>query len=100
MDYIMEPFKQLQDLTSSSLIAKGFVAILLSCLLSVIITAVYKKTHKGRRYSQSFVQTMIIMSIVVSLIMIVIGNNVAVAFGLVGSFSIIRFRTAMSDPKD
>jgi uncharacterized membrane protein YhiD involved in acid resistance len=40
------------------------------------------------------------MSVVVSLIMIVIGNNVAVAFGLVGAFSIIRFRSAMNDPKD
>src|SRR5699024_2294222 len=32
--------------------------------------------------------------------MIVIGNNIAVAFGLVGAFSIIRFRSAISDPKD
>lgn len=40
------------------------------------------------------------MGVVVSVIMIVIGNNIAVAFGLVGAFSIIRFRSKMSDPKD
>src|SRR5699024_11348849 len=61
---------------------------------------IYKKTHTGARYSQSFVQTIIIMGVTVSVVMIVIGNNVAVAFGLVGAFSIIRFRSAMSDPKD
>src|SRR5690606_12245731 len=64
------------------------------------ITYVYRKTYAGRSYSQSFVHTIIMMSVVVSVIMIVIGNNIAVAFGLVGAFSIIRFRTAMNDLKD
>ncbi|MDQ0254433.1 putative membrane protein [Evansella vedderi] len=88
------------DLTTSVTIIDGFFAIFLSFILVLIITQLYKYTYKGTRYSQSFVHTIIIMGIVVSIIMIVIGNNIAVAFGLVGSFSIIRFRSAMSDPKD
>ena len=32
--------------------------------------------------------------------MLVIGSNLARAFGLVGALSIIRFRTAVKDPKD
>lgn len=76
------------------------LAIFLSFILTIIITLVYKYTHHGVRYSQSYVQTVVIMSVVVAIIMIVIGNNIAVAFGLVGAFSIIRFRSAMSDPKD
>lgn len=75
-------------------------AVILSFILSLIITYIYKKTHHGVRYSQSFVHTIIIMSVVVSVVMAVIGNNIAVAFGLVGAFSIIRFRSAISDPKD
>lgn len=81
-------------------ITEGIIAILLSFALALIITKVYQITYKGPRYSQSFVHTVIIMSVVASIIMIVIGNSIAVAFGLVGAFSIIRFRTAMGDPKD
>lgn len=75
-------------------------ALIITFILSLMITFVYRKTHHGVRYSQSFVHTIIIMSVVVSVVMAVIGNNIAVAFGLVGAFSIIRFRSAISDPKD
>ena len=92
--------QQLADMTGRVTILEAFAAIFLSFILTVIIAIVYKMTHTGARYSQSFVQTIIIMGVVVSVIMIVIGNNIAVAFGLVGAFSIIRFRSAMSDPKD
>lgn len=92
--------QQLADITGRLTIMEAFVAIFLSFILTLIIATVYRMTHTGARYSQSFVQTIIIMGVVVSVIMIVIGNNIAVAFGLVGAFSIIRFRSAMSDPKD
>lgn len=74
--------------------------IILTFILALLITTIYRKTHHGVNYSQSFVHTVIIMSVVVSVVMAVIGNNIAVAFGLVGAFSIIRFRSAMGDPKD
>lgn len=92
--------QQLADITGRITILEAFIAIFLSFILTLIIATVYRLTHTGARYSQSFVQTIIIMGVVVSVIMIVIGNNIAVAFGLVGAFSIIRFRSAMSDPKD
>ncbi|KMJ59299.1 cell division protein FtsZ [Bacillus sp. LL01] len=96
----MEEFSKLANLTTKLTIVQAFIAIFLTFILTIIITQVYKRTHKGNNYSQSFVHTIIIMGVVVSIIMIVIGNNVAVAFGLVGAFSIIRFRSAMADPKD
>lgn len=88
------------DLTTQARILESFIAIILSFILTLIVTQTYKLTYRGRSYSQSFVHTVIIMGVVVSVIMIAIGNNIAVAFGLVGAFSIIRFRSAMSDPKD
>lgn len=92
--------RQLADVTSRLTVLEAAAAIFLSFILTLCIAYLYKRTHTGARYSQSFVQTIIIMGVTVSVIMIVIGNNVAVAFGLVGAFSIIRFRSAMSDPKD
>lgn len=100
MTNFFNDLQQLADVTSRVTILEAFAAIFLSFILTVAIALAYRKTHTGARYSQSFVQTIVIMGVVVSVIMIVIGNNIAVAFGLVGAFSIIRFRSAMSDPKD
>lgn len=68
--------------------------------LSFVITLVYQLTFKGEHYSQSFVHTIIIMSIVVSIVMNVISSNAGVAFGLFAIFSLIRFRSAVTDAKD
>lgn len=100
MAQLIDQFKLITDYSSGLTLVKALISMLLSFGLGLLITYTYRKTHNGRNYSQSFVHTIIIMGVVLSLIMIVIGNNIAVAFGLVGAFSIIRFRTAMSDPKD
>ncbi|MCG1009973.1 DUF4956 domain-containing protein [Salinicoccus sp. ID82-1] len=100
MREFIQNYLELGNETTTFTIVELMIAILLSFILSIIVTLVYKWTHHGVRYSQSYVQTVVIMSVVVAIIMIVIGNNIAVAFGLVGAFSIIRFRSAMSDPKD
>lgn len=100
MDFILDPFRSVYDMSTGIALAKALIALVLSFVLCTLISVVYRVTYQGSRYSQSFAHTIIIMGVVVSLVMMVIGNNVAVAFGLVGAFSIIRFRTAMSDPRD
>jgi hypothetical protein len=39
------------------------------------------------------------LTIVTTLVMAVIGNNVALSLGMVGALSIVRFRTAIKDPR-
>ncbi|WP_010096310.1 DUF4956 domain-containing protein [Ornithinibacillus scapharcae] len=75
----------------------GMVA---AAILSLIITVVYQLTFRGERYSQSFVHTIIIMSVIVSVVMNVVSDNAGVAFGLFAIFSLIRFRSAVTDAKD
>jgi uncharacterized membrane protein YhiD involved in acid resistance len=45
-------------------------------------------------------QAQILLAVAGAMIMIIIGNNVARAFGIAGAASIIRFRTPVDDPKD
>lgn len=78
----------------------SLAAMALSLLLSLFITKVYQITFTGERYSQSFVHTIIIMSVVVSVVMNVVSGNAGVAFGLFAVFSLIRFRSAVTDAKD
>ncbi len=72
------------------------VAVLCSLLISVF----YKYSYKGPGYSASFVHSLIALSMITAVVIMVIGNNLARAFGLVGAMSIIRFRTAVKDTID
>jgi len=72
----------------------------LAFFIGLVISAMYKITHKGLSYSQSFMLTIVFVTFVVSMVMMVIGNNLARAFALVGALSIIRFRTVVKDTKD
>jgi uncharacterized membrane protein YhiD involved in acid resistance len=42
----------------------------------------------------------IVLALITSVVIMVIGNNLARAFGLVGAMSIIRFRTAIKETQD
>ncbi len=76
------------------------LALGVSLFCSLILAYVYRQTHRGLSYSVSFVHSMIIMAVTVTVIMMIIGSNIARAFSLVGALSIIRFRTAIKDPRD
>ena len=76
------------------------INLIIAFFLGFIISLVYKKTPKGLSYSQSFVLTNIFVCVIVSMVIMVIGNNLARAFALVGALSIIRFRTVVKDTKD
>ena len=76
------------------------INVCLSFLLGLFISFIYKSTHKGLSYSQSFMLTLVYVTIIVAIVMMLIGNNLARAFALVGALSIIRFRTVVKDTKD
>jgi hypothetical protein len=46
------------------------------------------------------VQTQIVLASVGAVVMLVVGSNLARAFGIVGVASLIRYRTKIDDPKD
>lgn len=78
--------------------------ILLSFLCAIVLGAViftsYRFSHVGATYSAKFNVSLWMMTLVTTLIMCVIGNNIALSLGMVGALSIVRFRTAIKDPRD
>ena len=76
------------------------INLTLSFILGIVVSLIYKKTHKGLSYSQSFMITNIFVAVIVCMVIMIIGNNLARAFALVGALSIIRFRTVVKDTKD
>ena len=75
-------------------------SLLLAFVLSQAIGAVYIWTFRGMSYSRSFVQAVALGSIVSAMLMLAINNSIAAGLGIAGSLAIIRFRTAMRDPRD
>ena len=73
--------------------------VLLSFALGVFIVNIYLWTH-AKVPQKSFTDTLIILCMLISVVMVIIGDSIARAFSLVGALSIIRFRTAIQDPRD
>ncbi len=69
-------------------------------LCGLFISYIYRWTYKGTSYSTSYVQSLVAFAMITTIVIMVIGNNLARAFGLVGSMSIIRFRMAIKDTED
>jgi uncharacterized membrane protein YhiD involved in acid resistance len=92
----------------SDLVFAGQRYLLIDILLNVAVAFVlgaavaisYRRTHKTFNYSVSFVNTLVLLPMITAIVMMVIGNNLARAFGLVGAMSIIRFRTVVKDTRD
>ncbi len=98
-DLIKESLRSTANLGDFTIWQVAFVLVT-SFVLSMLLAWAYKQTHRGLSYSVSFVHAMIIMGVTVSIIMLIIGSNIARAFSLVGALSVIRFRTAIKDPRD
>ena len=69
-------------------------------LCGFLISLFYRWSYRGPGYSVTFVHALVVLSMITALVIIVIGNSLARAFGLVGAMSIIRFRTAIKDTQD
>lgn len=93
-------FNTIEKISSIYLPQEIVINLMLSFTLGLLISYIYKKTHKGLSYSQSFMITNVFVSVIVCMVIMIIGNNLARAFALVGALSIIRFRTVVKDTKD
>ena len=82
-----------------------FFAALLSFALMSLIALLYKSTFRGPKLSQDYVHTLMILGIVVTVIVMVIRGGdgskaMATGFGMFAAFSMIRFRTSLSEARD
>lgn len=76
------------------------LVLIIAFLLAMIIYFTYKFTFNGVLYNQRFNISLVMITMVTTMVMIVIGTNISVSLGMVGALSIVRFRTAVKDPRD
>ena len=97
MKKVLEALAQMQVKMSFSTV---LLILLIAFMVSLIIYFTYKNTYSGVMYNPRFNVSLIMITMVTTIVMVVIGSNISVSLGMVGALSIIRFRTAVKDPRD
>jgi uncharacterized membrane protein YhiD involved in acid resistance len=98
--------EQLKELAKGSIINNEMsltsivIGFLMALVLSFLISLVYRIVNYKREQYAVMMQSLILLSVTIAGAMMIIGNNLARAFGMVGAVSIIRFRLAIKSSKD
>jgi hypothetical protein len=77
-----------------------FLTFTLPFALMIPVALFYRYTSKSNSYSIEFIHALLLFSSMTSIITLLIGSNIARAFGLVAALSLIRFRTALKSTLD
>ena len=71
-----------------------------AAIIGMLVTVVHRQYRVERGPNPMMDQAQVLLCIAGALMMIIIGNNIARAFGIAGAASIIRFRTPVEDARD
>lgn len=77
------------------LIGLGFTA-----LLTTMMFITFKKSRPSISYDEKFNVTLAMIALMSTIIMQMVQTNIALSVGIMGSLSIVRFRTNTKDPRD
>lgn len=75
-------------------------SLALSVIISIIVSQIYKHTHRGMSFELSFMSSLVLLAPIVTVVMLFIRGDLVLSLGLIGSLSIIRFRTPIKDTRD
>jgi len=90
----------LDNFTGNISIQLVMITLLFALLFSFVVFFVYKLTSKNTIYSKNFNITTSLISIVTAGVVLSMQANIVVSLGMVGALSIVRFRTAIKEPRD
>ena len=90
----------LSNVSSDITVMSSVVTILAALLFGATIAFTYYKTQHEALYQRSLAVTLFMLPVILSVIILFVGSNIARAFSLAGTLSIIRFRSNPGDAKD
>jgi len=76
------------------------ISLVLAAIIGLLISQLYKHTHRGLNYEHTFMASLVMLAPIVSVVMLYIRGDLVLSLGLIGSLSIVRFRTAIKDTRD
>jgi hypothetical protein len=81
-------------------LANILFSLILAIVIAFIISQIYKYTHRGLNYELAFMSTLVALAPIIAVVMLFIRGDLVLSLGLIGSISIIRFRTPIKDTRD
>lgn len=93
-------YDSLVNTTESLALEEVMLNFAAAAIIACLIYISYRTSHSGAVYSERFNVSLVMLTLISTLVMSVIGNNIALSLGMVGALSIVRFRTAIKDPRD
>lgn len=101
MNGIEEMMKQMLRSTSAQMGTGDILKTLgFAILMAGVMTLTYKIAHTKNSYQPKFAAALVMMTFVSTILMDLIMSNLALSLGMLGSLSIVRFRTNIRDPRD
>jgi anti-anti-sigma factor len=100
------PFTNRDQAASSALVYANplfeLAKLIAAALIGLLVTVVHRQYRHGaeRQTNPAMDQAQVLLCVSGAMMMIIIGNNLARAFGIAGAASIIRFRTPVEDARD
>lgn len=97
------------NMTVNSLLGEAFpqpgtgailITLAAAILFSAVLWTVYRFSNTRETYKPQFGATLVALSILSTILMDLIQSNLALSLGMLGSLSIVRFRTNIRDPRD
>ncbi len=76
------------------------VSITISAILTYFISKLYIKYGTALSNRKKFADNLLLLGVTTTLIISIIKSSLALSLGLVGSLSIIRFRTSIKEPEE
>lgn len=86
-------------LDSATEMRLAFERLPLAALFGIALAFRPRRRSQGVR-NVVVIQTQIMLAVVGAVIMLVVGNSLSRAFGIVGAAGLIRYRASIADPKD
>jgi len=93
---IKDAFEGLLQLSTT----QSATTLLLALGLGLIVALTYRVSVPDMVLSPAMQSSLVLLAMVSAMVMMVIGNNIARAFSLVGALAIVRFRTRLRSPWD
>ena len=96
---LTEILSMLQDPSVLSF-SKAIIVAISALVLGLIVSGVYIVTSKNTGLTRGFALTLVVVTVMTSIVVMFVGNNVATAFSLAGVFTLVRYRSEQTSPKD
>ena len=92
---------QLLQVTSGGMDNRDvFITLALTGIMAAIVYIAYRFAHSEQSYQGRFAVTLVVIAFVSTILMDIVQTNLALSLGMLGSLSIVRFRTNIKDPRD